>query len=38
MDLSKFNLEAGAPVMTLKPDSLLAGDSTARFRAIPQPF
>ena len=39
VDLKKLNLDAGAPVMTLHPDSLdLNGDVTGRFDAAAAPF
>lgn len=38
-DLSRFNLEPGAPVMSLDPDNIkLAGDVTAEFQKTTQPF
>jgi hypothetical protein len=33
MDLAKFDLKAGSPVMTLDPDNIdLAGNATAKFQ------
>lgn len=39
LDLKKFNLDAGAPVMSLNPDDIaLAGDVTDKFQVMPQPM
>jgi penicillin V acylase-like amidase (Ntn superfamily) len=38
-DLSKLDLQAGAPVLALNPvDASMSGDITARFRAVTAPF
>jgi len=39
VDLAEFNLESGAPVMTLNPDSIeLSGNVTDEFGVAPAPF